>query len=78
VSLNSARTQRVTSGRLAIIPPAGPKTERLMVFVSCPSKVSAGYCAHGGVKFARFLQLDSVEYPLVRASSTRFGGTWGR
>src|ERR1700729_3492873 len=78
VSLNSARTHLVTSGRLAMIPPAAPKTERLIVFMSCPSKISSGNCAQGGVTFKADLHIDCVKYALTRASSTRFGGTWGR
>src|SRR5690242_10741662 len=59
VLLNSARTQRVTSGRLAMIPPAAPRTDRLILFKSCPSKLSNGNCGHGGATFNWISQPDS-------------------
>src|ERR1700731_3474604 len=62
VLLNSARTQRVTSGRLAIIPPAAPRPDRLRLFKSCPSKMSCGNRAHGGATFKKPSHRESPKY----------------
>src|SRR5579859_420473 len=77
VSQNITLTQRLTSGRLDIIPPVAPKTERVTRLTSCPIRLSTGYCGQGGSTPKTLLQFDWARYPLTIASSTRFGSTRG-